>query len=93
MYRVRSLNKLNNIILPHFNEYPLKTQKQADYNLFLLIVDLLNKKEHLTLEGIRKILSIKASMNNGLNETIKADFPNIIPVLRENIESKDLNPH
>jgi hypothetical protein len=93
MYRVRSLNELNNIILPHFNEYPLKTQKQADYNLFLLIVDLLNKKEHLTLEGIRKILSIKASMNNGLNETIKADFPNIIPVLRDNIESKDLNPH
>jgi hypothetical protein len=56
-------------------------------------VDLLNKKEHLTIEGLRKIVSIKASMNNGLTETIKTDFPNIIPVLRVNIESNDLNPH
>lgn len=94
MYRVRSLNDLNNIILPHFKEYPLKTQKQADFKLFFfLIVDLLNKKEHLTIEGLRKIVSIKASMNNGLTVTIKTDFPNIIPVLRVNIESNDLNPH
>jgi hypothetical protein len=56
-------------------------------------VDLLNKKEHLTIEGLRKIISIKASMNNGLTETIKADFPDIIPVLRDYIEPKALNPH
>lgn len=93
MYRVRSLNDLNNIILPHFTEFPLKTQKQADFKLFTLIVDLINKKEHLTFEGIRKITSIKASMNKGLTETIKADFPDAIPVLRDNVEPKDLNPH
>lgn len=92
MYRVRSLNDLNNIILPHFTEFPLKTQKQADFKLFTLIVDLINKKEHLTFEGIRKITSIKASMNKGLTETIKADFPDAIPVLRDNVEPKDLNP-
>lgn len=32
MYRVRSLNDLNNIILPHFTEFPLKTQKKLILN-------------------------------------------------------------
>nr|ATI20305.1 LAGLIDADG endonuclease [Juglanconis sp.] len=81
MYRVRSLDELNNIIIPHFSKYPLKTQKQADFQLFTKIVDLLNNKEHLTMEGLSKIASIKASMNNGLTEKIKTDFSNITPSL------------
>jgi len=32
-------------------------------------------------------------MNNGLTETIKADFPDIIPVIRDNIISNELNAH
>lgn len=88
MYRVRSLNELNSIIIPHFTNYPLITQKQADFQLFTQIVDLLNNGEHLTMEGLIKIASIKASMNKGLTEIIKTNFPNITPSLRNNIESK-----
>lgn len=36
-------------------------------------------KEHLTCEGLQKILSLKASMNNGLPEKLKAAFPVITP--------------
>lgn len=33
-------------------------------------------------EGIKNIVSIRASMNNGLTDTLKMNFPNIIPAPR-----------
>ena len=56
-------------------------------------MDFLNKKDHLTIEGLRKFVNIKASMNNGLTDGIKTDFPDIVPVLREKTDSKGLNPN
>lgn len=43
---------------------------------------LVERKEHLTAKGLRKILAIKASMNNGLSEGLKIAFPDIVPVAR-----------
>jgi len=63
LYNVTSLHDLTNVIIPHFDKYPLITQKKGDFILLKKIVDLMNRKEHLTLEGIQKILAIKASMN------------------------------
>ena len=59
--------------------------------MFKKAVNLINDKEHLTLEGLRKIAAIKASMNLGLSESLKAAFPNIIPATRPQI-SKELIP-
>jgi hypothetical protein len=42
----------------------------------------MNKGKHLTNEGLLEIISIKASMNKGLNESLKKEFPNVIPVNR-----------
>jgi hypothetical protein len=36
----------------------------------------------LTKEGINKIVSIRASMNLGLSDSLKVDFPNVIPVAK-----------
>jgi hypothetical protein len=44
MYEV---NKLNDIIIPHFDKYSLITQKQSDYKTFKNIVELIYKGEHL----------------------------------------------
>ena len=52
-YRVSSRNDLK-VILNHFDKYPLITQKWADYFLFKMIINLINNKEHLTIEGLRK---------------------------------------
>jgi len=46
------------------------------------VIELMENKEHLTIEGIRKIVTIKASINLGLSNGLKAAFPNIIPVSR-----------
>jgi len=49
--RVESFQGLANVILPHFDKYPLITQKRADYLLFKQAVELINRQEHLTTEG------------------------------------------
>jgi hypothetical protein len=42
----------------------------------------MSRKEHLTPEGLLKIVNIKASMNKGLSEKLQDVFPNVVPVLR-----------
>ena len=54
------------VIINHFDKYPLITQKLKDYLLFKKAFYLISQKEHLTKEGLRKIVVIKASMNQGL---------------------------
>lgn len=81
-YRVSSLQGLINAIIPHFDKYTLITQKQADYLLWRKIVILMQKKEHLTLEGIQKIVNLKASINKGLSDELKITFPKTIPMER-----------
>lgn len=80
-YAVKSLKDLS-IIISHFEKYPLISQKWADYELFKLAVSLLKNKIHLTGDGFKKILSIRASMNLGLSDELKLVFPNISPVSR-----------
>ena len=65
------------MIIPHFEKYPLITQKLADFLLFKNVVDIINTKEHLTIEGLRKIVSLKASINLGLTDELKGAFPDI----------------
>ena len=62
-YRVGSISQITNVIIPHFDKYPLITQKRADFLLFKQCVYLLNLKAHLKVEGLREIISLKASMN------------------------------
>jgi hypothetical protein len=92
-YRVESVKDLATII-DHFDKYPLITQKQADYLLFKMIVNLINNKEHLTIEGLHKIVAIRASMNLGLSDGLNAAFPNITPIHRPNVSDyKIQDPH
>ncbi len=81
-YRVGSLKDLNDKIIPHFDKYPLISKKKADFILFKKIINLINHKEHLTLEGLQKILGIKGSLNLGLSDEIKTNFPNIRTIER-----------
>jgi hypothetical protein len=71
-----------NMLINHLNKYPLLTQKQGDYLLFKQVIDLFNNKTHLTLDGIKGIVNIKASMNLGLSEKLRLEFPDVIPVDR-----------
>lgn len=50
-------------LIDYFDKYPLVTQKLADYFLFKQAFELIKNKEHLTMEGLKKIVAIKASIN------------------------------
>ena len=75
-YLVQSIDDLAKII-NHFDRYPLITQKLADYLLFKQVFNLMLERKHLTMEGLRRIVGIKASINLGLSEQLKTAFPEI----------------
>jgi len=85
-YRVFSIKDLQ-LVIDHFDKYPLISQKFGDYSLFKQAYLLLINKEHLTPEGLLKIIAIRASINNGLSESLKEAFPGIIPVMRPEINN------
>lgn len=91
VYKVRSLKEVA-VIISHFDEYALITQKRAEFELFKLIVNKLNNQEHLTSEGLHEIISIRASMNLGLSSTVKNNYPDINPVSRPLIKDM-IEPH
>jgi len=53
------------IIIPHFNNYPLFCGKLHALQLLKQIIESLNNKEHKTKEGLIKITSLALSMNLG----------------------------
>jgi len=68
-YRIETIKELQ-VIENHFDKYLLRTQKQAGYLLFKMAINLIKNKEHLTMEGLRKILAIRTLMNLGISEKL-----------------------
>ena len=90
------VNGLKNLIvlIEHLDRYPLITQKLADFFLFKQAVKLISLGEHLTKEGLLKLVSLKASLNNGLSSKLKSEFPEVTPAIRPEIlysGIKDMN--
>lgn len=77
LYQVRNLKDVNNIIIPHFNSYPLITQKQSDFILFKNIVELMYKGEQFKKDSLINIINLKASLNKGLSNKLKLSFPEV----------------
>jgi len=91
---VNSVEELTRVIIPFFDKYPLITQKRADFLLFKMAVGLINDGAHLNLEGLRKLVAIKASMNKGLSEKLALHFPDITPVVRPVVDNQEIqDPH
>lgn len=80
-FTVRSLDEILKIIT-HFENYPLITQKKADFILFKQIIDKVANGEHLSAKGLQEIVNVRSSINMGLSDSLKAIFPNTIPVTR-----------
>ncbi len=97
-YTISSIKEINDRVLPHFDNYPLITQKLSDYLLFKEAIDLINSKKNMVKasaseEFIGKIVGIKASMNRGLlSDNLKSSFTNIVPVPRPIVKSRIPHP-
>lgn len=91
--RVENIRELERVI-NHFKKFKLITKKEQDFELFCKIIYIIKRGEHLTPEGLSKIVAIKAAMNKGLSEKLKLAFPSVVPVLRPLVEnSKTIDPH
>jgi hypothetical protein len=62
-YTVAKLDHVVNVIIPHFLKYPLQSGKRVDFQIWKECVELIAAKEHLTEDGINKILSKKSTLN------------------------------
>jgi len=80
------------LIIEFFDRYPLITQKYGDYVLFKKAYELINNKQHLTMDGLLKLIALKASSNWGLSQNLKEAFPNIVPITRAQTDSKIPSP-
>ena len=82
------------IIINPFDKYELITQKRADFELWREAFYLVQNKEHLTKDGLNKILAIRAQVNRGLPNNLKVAFPEIIYLDKPIVaNSKIFNPN
>lgn len=82
VYSVQSFRDLANVIIPHFDQYPLITQKIADYLLFKQAIELLSLNIQSDIGKLYEIIGLKAGMNSGLSDKLKHEFLNVISAKR-----------
>ena len=69
------------VIINHFDNYPLITEKWFDYICWSSVFKLIKNKEHLTRDGFDKILKYKSSINKGSKDWLKETCFNNKPFL------------
>ena len=62
---VRDRKDLATKVVPFFRRFELRTTKRADFERFALIVDMMRAGRHLDLDGLREVLRIAFTMNQG----------------------------
>ena len=93
LLRVSDIQELQ-VIIDHFKSYPLVSAKHSDFLLFEQCYNIIKTKKHLTQEGFKRILELRASLNNGLSPELKEAFPNTNPVIKPEYQFKGIpNPN
>jgi hypothetical protein len=90
-FRVSTVKDLVDVIIPHFDNYPLNTKKYLDYLLFKNNFFKLLNKEHNTYEGLQDIVNIRSSLNLGLSNELKKAFPGTVPAIRPEFLLKNIS--
>jgi hypothetical protein len=88
-YKIGSKKELQ-LLIDHFDKYPLVTCKFSDFLLFKQCFEIIKKQKHLTENDLLKILGLKNELNLGLSNKLKESFLNIIPVSRPNYVFKGI---
>lgn len=89
-YQVGAIKDLD-FIIKYFDSYPLSTNKRADYVLFKQAVSLIAAKKHLSPEGFKELLAIKASLNTGLSSKLQEAYPCIVPFPRPSVDTQTIS--
>ena len=82
-------------IIEHFNNYRLINQKFADFELLKLANNLIQNKQHVTVDGLKKIVALRRSINWGrLLPDLERKFSDVIPAVRPLVKDQTIkNPN
>ncbi len=61
--KVSSIREIITKLIPFFKKHPLRAKKRLSYQYFLQAVEIFERKQHLTLEGIERLRDIRRNMN------------------------------
>ncbi len=82
-YEVNNYNAIVENVIPFFNRFGfLSAKKKRDFSKFKKLANLLGQKEHLNIEGVRKILDIRRTMNDGGVQRRKYSDDEVLRLLR-----------
>ena len=91
-YEVNNFNAIWEKVIPFFKKYRfLSAKKKRDFYKFCQIAKIIHQGEHLTIEGIKRILKIRDRMNEGGKR--KYSDEEIIAKLGESSETIRQTPH
>lgn len=62
-FAVKSLKEIQGKVIPFFLKYPLQGKKKKDFDYFCTASQMFSNKEHLKLQGIKKLKKIQGKMN------------------------------
>ena len=90
-YEVNNFNAICEKVIPFFKKYSfLSAKKKRDFSKFTQIAEIIKKEEHLSQEGIAKILTLRNQMNDGGNR--KRTDDEILTKLQESSETTRQTP-
>jgi hypothetical protein len=65
-YEVNNFTAIQENVIPFFKRYGfLSAKKKRDFQKFMKLADLIADKKHLKIDGMKRILEIRKTMNDG----------------------------
>jgi LAGLIDADG endonuclease len=93
VFVVRKRDDLLMKVIPFFEHHPILSEKRLEFETFALIVRAMDRREHLTQEGFKRLLQLAVRMNGGgryrridwSSRILRGYTPNTEPGFREDI--------
>jgi len=94
-YEVTNVTSLKEKIIPFFIKFNfISSRKKTNFSIFKQIVELMSEKEHLNAEGLKKVLQLRETLNEGIGRKRKYALSDVIKVeessetIRKTLEDK-----
>lgn len=63
-FMIGSQRDIKSKVIPFFKKYPLQAKKRKQFEFFCQVVEMIERGEHKTLEGIEEIRSLREALKN-----------------------------
>jgi hypothetical protein len=73
-YESRSTHELLELIVPHFEKFPLRGNKARSFDAFSRVCRMIEQGDHLERSGLEAIVRIAYEMNLGKRKHVQADL-------------------